>query len=126
MDCIAWFVVMMEGVCFGSARFKLLISARTVLLTVTPLVVVGLLLSPVVVGFCTLIFLSSGAGAFPDDCIDVVVDDILPDACIVVVAAAVVVVLALLLEDLSEVEEDGVDIKSMVVPPAHVLLVLSS
>ena len=122
----------MEGVCLGSARFKLLISARTVLLTVTSLVVVGVLFSPGLLGSCTLIFLSRGAGAFPDDCIDVVVvvvvDALLVDCidCIVAsVEVAAMVVLELLFEDLSE-EEDGVDTKSMVVPPAHVLLVLSS
>ena len=81
-----------EGVCFGSAKFKLLISAMVALLRTVVLVVVGLLLPPVVSllvvsGSCTLISLSSGVGALPIDSIVVVVAGALPFDCIVVVVA---------------------------------------
>ena len=100
------------AVCLGSAKFKLLISAMMVLLTVVP-VVAELLFSPEVFGSCTLMSLSKGVGALPDDCIGIVA---LPEDCMVVVVVFDVV---------SEVDE-GLVSWAMVVPPAHVLLVLSS
>ena len=92
------------------------------LLTVASLVVVviGLL------GSCILIFLSSGVGALPDDCIVIAVDDddnTFPEACIVLEVEALLVEA---FEDLSDDEEDDLVSKEMVVPPAQVLLVLSS
>jgi len=94
------------------------------LLTVASLVVVviGLL------GSCTLIFLSSGVGALPDDCIVIVVvddddDNTFPEDCIVLEVEALLVEA---FEDLSDEEEDDLVSKEIVVPPAQVLLVLSS